>query len=274
MGFGATVAHIKVGDAENLAIPCPALDIQIQVGNTLANYDDLIETNRRRIALLEESARLLYREWFVKLRFPGHELVEKVDGVPAGWKPGYLFDFVRVLSGGTPNTKTEHFWDGGIPFFTPKDCGNASYVLETEKTLTEAGLNSCNSQLFPKETIFVTARGTVGKLALAQQPMAMNQSCYALAARGHMHNLFLFLAVESAVALMKQMASGGVFDTIVVDTFKRIPFLCPPDDRTALFGKAVRPIFNQIENLLLQNNQLQQARDALLPKLMSGQLTV
>ena len=86
---------------------------------------------------------------------------------------------VQVLGGGTPKTTTAEYWDGSIPFFTPKDT-QGLYVLTTEKTLTEAGLNNCNSRLYPMNTVFVTARGTVGKLAIAGVPMAMNQSCYAL----------------------------------------------------------------------------------------------
>lgn len=234
VSFGATVPHIKVGDAENLQIPYPPLETQRALGGMLAAYDDLIETNRRRIALLEESARLLYREWFVNMRFLGHEHAKKVDRLPIGWIRGSAHDFVHVLSGGTPNTKTDRFWGGDIPFFTPKDCTGSMYVLNTEKTLTEDGLDGCNSRFFGKETIFITARGTVGKLALAQRPMAMNQSCYALVPKGGLNNLFLFLALEDGVEHLKGMASGGVFDTIIVDTFKFMPFVCPSLDRKSV----------------------------------------
>jgi len=131
-----------------------------------------------------------------------------------------------------------------------------------------------NSRLFAKETIFITARGTVGKLALVQRPMAMNQSCYALTPKSGLDNLFLFLAMEDGVEHLKTMASGGVFDTIVVDTFKRMPFVCPTAEMTKNFGNIVRPLFSQIENLLLQNFALASARDELLPKLMSGAIRV
>lgn len=274
MSFGATVPHIKVGDAEHLEIPYPPLPVQKAIGDTLAAYDDLIENNRRRIALLEESARLLYREWFVHLRYPGKVArVESIE-VPDEWNDGCAADFVRVLSGGTPDTKNDRFWGGDIPFFTPKDCKGSVFVQATEKSLTEDGLAACNSSLFPKMTIFITARGTVGKLALAQRPMAMNQSCYALAPKGAINNLFLFLALEDRIAHLKTMASGGVFDAIVVDTFKKLPFLCPPAKLTDDFGSTVLPVFEQIENLLVQNARLTEARDALLPKLMSGEIAV
>lgn len=274
MSFGATVPHIKVGDAEHLEIPCPALETQKVIGTLLAAYDDLIENNQRRIALLEESARLLFREWFVYLRYPGHETRSSFDGLPEGWRSSVAHDYLSVLSGGTPNTKVDRYWGGEVPFFTPKDCTGSIYVLRTEKTLTDDGVDACNSRIFGKETIFITARGTVGKVALAQRPMAMNQSCYALVPKHGLNNLFLFLALEWGVTHLKAMASGGVFDTIVVDTFKYMPFTCPPKELADAFGALVRPMFDQIECLLKQNESLALARNDLLPKLMSGQLAV
>lgn len=259
---------------ESFQVKIPSIALQQKVADVVRNYDDLIETNRRRIALLEESARLLYREWFVNLRFSGHESVKWIDGLPEGWLSGFASDSINVLSGGTPNTKIERFWDGEIPFFTPKDCKGSMFVSSTEKTLTEEGLQACNSRLFAKETIFITARGTVGKVVLAQKPMAMNQSCYALTPKTGFDNLYLFLAIENGVEHLKAMASGGVFDTIVVDTFRRMPFVCPFVEVTKSFGSVVRPIFNQIENLLIQNELLMSARDELLPKLMSGAIRV
>lgn len=272
---GATVHHLNMRDIRSLPIaPLPNLADQRRTSSIIKAYDDLIATNQRRIQLLEDAARRLYREWFVHLRFPGHELVKVVDGVPKGWKSGAAFDFVSIQSGGTPKTGMEHYWGGEIPFFTPKDSPEAFYVTGTEKTLTESGVASCNSRLFQKETIFITARGTVGKLALAQKPMAMNQSCYALVPKQKIDNLFLFLAIKDAVDHVKQVATGGVFSAIVVDTFKVIPFVLPATPLTEDFGIVVRPFFDQIEILIMQNSELKKARDLLLPKLMSGQLDV
>lgn len=253
---------------------CLDKDQQARIAEVLDGLDSLLEVNQRRIQLLEDSARRLYREWFVHLRYPGHELVTVKDGVPQGWKSGAAYDFVTIQSGGTPKTGMAHYWEGEFPFFTPKDSPDSFYVTETEKTLTEAGVASCNSRLFPKETIFITARGTVGKLALAQKPMAMNQSCYAVVPKQNLDNLFLFLSLKNAVEYVKQVATGGVFNAIVIETFKVIPFVQPTAGLTEDFGKAVRPLFDQIETLILQNSELMKSRDLLLPKLMSGQLDV
>lgn len=274
IAYGAAIQNINTDIVRNTEIQLPDLATQCAMSAVLSAYDDLIATNQRRIALLEDTARRVYREWFVHLRFPGHELVPVKDGMPEGWQKGSAHDFISILSGGTPKTGIEHFWGGEIPFFTPKDSPDAFYVLETEKTLTETGLANCNSRLFAKNTTFITARGTVGKVSLAQRPMAMNQSCYALVPKQSYDELFLFAAAKEAVEHFKQVAVGGVFDAIVVDTFKVIPFVLPDAAVTHAFGNAVRPLFQQIETLLLHNQQLAQARDLLLPKLMSGQLDV
>lgn len=274
IAYGAAIQNINTDIVRNTEIQLPDIDTQRAMSEVLSAYDDLIATNQRRIQLLEEAARLLYREWFVYLRFPGHESVPVRDGVPEGWQKGTAHDFISILSGGTPKTGVDHYWGGDIPFFTPKDSPDAYYVLETEKSLTETGLASCNSRLFAKDTTFITARGTVGKVALAQKPMAMNQSCYALVPKQSFDELFLFAAVRDAVEHFKQVAVGGVFDAIVVDTFKVIPFVLPDVEVTRTFGNAVRPLFQQVETLLLQKTQLAHARDLLLPKLMSGQLDV
>lgn len=246
---------------------------QTRIADFIATYDDLIENNRRRIQLLEESARLLYQEWFVHLRFPGYEQVKIIDGVPEGWDKTTADKVMDVLSGGTPKTKVPEFWDGEIPFFTPKDA-KGLFTYDTEKTITDLGLSKCNSRLYPKYTVFITARGTVGKLSFAQRPMAMNQSCYALIAKGEISQEFLYSSIKASIEQFKARASGAVFDAIVVDTFKNIPFLIPSSSLCDEFTEQVKGVCSQIDNLSIQNMKLAQARDLLLPKLMSGELTV
>jgi type I restriction enzyme S subunit len=274
MGFGAIVDHIRVGDAENLEIPCPPIEVQKQIGDVLSAYDDLIENNRRRIQLLEESARLLYKEWFVRLRFPGHEHVKVVDGVPEGWEKKTAWDVMEVLSGGTPKTKIPEYWNGGIPFFTPKDATSYAYSYETEKNISEEGLRNCNSRLYPKDTVFITARGTVGKINLAQTAMAMNQSCYALVSKEPLNQHFLYYALVEGVEQFRSRAVGAVFDAVIRDTFKLIPFLVPTVFLIDAFTDYASPILKQIDILSTQNRSLTQARDFLLPRLMNGEVAV
>jgi type I restriction enzyme S subunit len=252
----------------------PPLDTQQRIADILSAYDDLLENNRRRIKLLEESTRLLYQEWFVRLRYPGHEHVKSAKGLPEKWLKTKVFDAMQVMSGGTPKTTTPEFWDGDVPFYTPKDSVSDFYVLDTEKHITDVGLTKCNSKLYPKDTIFITARGTVGNLNLAQRSMAMNQSCYALKGREGLSQKFLFCALREAIQHFQQHAGGAVFDAIIVDTFKLIPFVIPDPKLIKLFEGDIEPKFHQVENLLLQNQKLRAARDLLLPRLMSGEIAV
>lgn len=272
LGFGATVEHIRVGDAEDFLIPCPPIGIQQKIGGVLSAYDDLIENNRRRIQLLEQVVGLLYKEWFAHLRFPGHEHVKIKNGVPEGWEKKTAFDVMDVLSGGTPKTDVSDYWGGKIPFFTPKDATDSAYVFATEKTLTETGLKNCNSVLYPKDTVFITARGTVGNINLTAVPMAMNQSCYALVAKPPLNQIFLHLALKESVEQFRSRAVGAVFDAIIRDTFKLIPFVVPEENLVRLFTDYAEPVLGQLHALMNQTRKLAQARDLLLPRLMSGEI--
>ncbi|MDX9766714.1 MAG: restriction endonuclease subunit S, partial [Ectothiorhodospiraceae bacterium] len=190
------------------------------------------------------------------------------------WQSTPSSDVFRVLSGGTPKTDIPAYWDGDIPFFTPKDADNNFYALKTEQNITDKGLESCNSRLYPKDTIFITARGTVGKLALANRPMAMNQSCYALVPWNEGGVYFYFMAIRNAITYVKGVSKSGVFDNIIVDTFKTVPILTPTKELVERFNDSVAPCFQQVSALLEANELLVSMRDKLLPRLISGKLPV
>lgn len=179
---------------------------------------------------------------------------------------------INVLSGGTPKTGNPEFWDGSIPFFTPKDVGTP-YTFKTEKYIAELGLKHCNSRLYPTNTTFVTARGTVGKISLAGAPMAMNQSCYALTS-DIVDPLLVYFYVLKAVNALKHKASGAVFDAIVTRDFdgEIINILSDADSEAAL--SIIKPMMEDIHNNSKENMRFSAVRDTLLPKLMSGELDV
>lgn len=179
---------------------------------------------------------------------------------------------ISVLGGGTPKTSTPCFWNGTIPFFTPKDVGNP-YTFQTEKYITDDGLEHCNSRLYPINTSFVTARGTVGKVGLAGVPMAMNQSCYALVS-DIVDPVLIYFYTLKAIDSLKHKASGAVFDAIVTRDFntEMIKILSETDSKTVL--EIVSPMLETIHNNTSENIQLSALRDALLPKLMSSELDV
>ncbi|MGK7956598.1 MAG: restriction endonuclease subunit S [Crocosphaera sp.] len=274
LSSGAAITNINQKALGSLLVTVPPLPTQEKIANILSKYDDLIENNRRRIELLEKSARLLYKEWFVYFRFPDHEHTPIIDGIPDGWERKTAFDVMDILNGGTPKTKISEYWNGDIPFYTPKDKTNTIYINETEKKITEYGLKNCSSKLYPKDTIFITARGTVGHLNLAQRDMAMNQSCYALVSKHPLNQYFLYFALNENVNQIQSRAVGAIFDAIIKDTFKIIPFLVPNHLLIDAYTNKICPIIFKIDNLIKQNQKLKQARDILLPRLMNGEINV
>ncbi|MCR6699857.1 MAG: restriction endonuclease subunit S [Dokdonella sp.] len=273
-GSGATVEHLRVPDAESFLVAYPPLDEQRRIAALLSAYDDLIANNQRRIALLESMAEEIYREWFARMRFPGYETAEHERGIPSGWQASTAAVMVHVQGGGTPSTEVGQYWGGEIPFFSPKDSHDGAYCLQTEQSITELGLENCASRLFPKDTIFITARGTVGNLVLAGQPMAMNQSCYALVPKIDKKPYFVFAGLRCAVNVIKGISNSGVFDNVVMDTFKIIPLIDPGDALRDRYNEVAGPIYEQSLMLRRANSHLCATRDALLPRLISGKLRV
>ena len=181
-------------------------------------------------------------------------------------------DLIQILGGGTPKTGENTYWNGNIAFFTPKDVG-IPYTLITEKTITEEGLSHCNSRLYPVNTVFVTARGTVGKVGLSGVPMAMNQSCYALVGK-ETHQLLVYFYTLKVVDKLKHKASGAVFDAITTRDFESEQIMKLSDDDARAFLCVAEPMFQDILNNSIENLRLSTLRDFLLPKLMSGEIDV
>lgn len=200
--------------------------------------------------ILEDLCKRIFAEWFVKFNYPTNSDIKFVDSgmgrIPEGWSIGALTDSVDVLGGGTPKTDVKEYWNGDVPFFTPGDANGSFYSLKTEKYITQKGLENCNSALYPKNTVFITARGTVGKLALAGVPMAMNQSCYALKGKNGISNFYVYLLVQRLIESLQKIAVGGVFDAITTATLKNIQVVEPPASLIDKFDELVQPIFEFI----------------------------
>ncbi len=272
VSIGATMPSLNTGLLSGIEMVLPPIEIQKQIAGILSAYDDLIENNQKQIKLLEEAARRLYKEWFVDLRFPGHENTKIVDGVPEGWSVYPFSSKVDIMSGGTPKTSIPDYYNGKIPFYTPKDSDGAFFAYKTQMNITEGGLKNCNSKLYPPKTVIITARGTVGKTTILAVPMAMNQSCYALKMKENDAPYYLFFALNNEIKALQTMANGGVFNTIIGKTFDSINIQIPKDPLIYEFEETVRPFMEQIKNKLQANSKLVEARDRLLPKLMNGEV--
>ena len=271
---GATVHHTSPSKICDYQFYAPSYEKQRRIAEYLFVYEKLTENNQKQIKLLEEAAQRLYKEWFIDLRFPGHETTPIVDGVPEGWEVCKFSEIASIMSGGTPKTEVKEYYEGDIPFYTPKDSDGSFFVFDTITHISEAGLEHCNSQYYPEGTVIITARGTVGKTTILAVPMAMNQSCYALKCDELNSPYYLFFSLNKEVDSLKTMANGGVFNTIIVKTFDSISLTIPTQKILSAFNAVVSSIMQQIKAKMKQNIHLAEARDRLLPKLMSGEIEV
>lgn len=269
---GSTVHHTSPSKIYDYRFYAPTYEEQREIAERMFAYEKIIKNNQRQIKLLEEAAQRLYKEWFVDLRFPGHENTKITDGVPKGWGKYKFSDITSIMSGGTPKTDVKGFYNGNIPFYTPKDSDDSFFAFDTITHISQSGLDNCNSQLYPVNTVIITARGTVGKTTILAVPMAMNQSCYALKCDELNSPYYLFFSLKNEVAALKTMSNGGVFNTIIVKTFDSICLIAPTQDVLNMFEASVSPIMEQIKTKARQNIILTEARDRLLPKLMSGEI--
>lgn len=253
---GSVQVNIAKRDViEQIPLKLPDLETQKRIVSILSNLGRKIENNEKINDHLQQQAAALFANLY------DHAETE------AGFT-----EIIQILGGGTPKTGESSYWNGNVPFFTPKDVGSP-YTLTTEKRITEEGLAHCNSRLYPVNTVFVTARGTVGKVGLSGVPMAMNQSCYALVGKDT-HPLLVYFYTLKAVDRLKHKASGAVFDAITTRDFESEIIMKLSDDDAKDFLDVAEPIYRAILSNSFENLRLAALRDSLLPKLMSGELDV
>ena len=252
---GSTRGNINAQTFGNMEIALPGRKQQDHLVSVLESMGKKIKLNKKINDNLEQQAAALFSSLYNR----------------SNTEVRYT-DLIQILGGGTPKTGETAYWNGNIAFFTPKDVGTP-YTFITEKTITEEGLSHCNSRLYPVNTVFVTARGTVGKVGLSGVPMAMNQSCYALVGK-ETHQLLVYFYTLKAVDRLKHKASGAVFDAITTRDFDSEQIMKLSDDDAKAFLCVAEPMFQEILNNSIENLRLSTLRDFLLPKLMSGEIDV
>lgn len=271
--------------AHLLKISAPRPPTQQRLAAVLSGIDAKIDLNNRINAELEALAKMIYDYWFVQFDFPdAKRRPYKTSGgkmvwnetlkreIPAGWGESDISAAAEVAGGATPSKAIPSYWHGNIPFFTPTDASGSVFQLTTEDSITQSGLDSCSSELFEKGTVFITARGSVGRLAIAGCDMAMNQSCYALKPKTPSTYPYVFLHAKTLIHYLKVKASGSTFNSIVTNDIEWTRLVSPEPGAIAEFCKTVRPMFDRIETAHRENLELSQLRDWLLPLLMNGQV--
>jgi len=289
--------YLSLTDQRRLSITLPSYGEQKAIAVVLGALDDKIELNRRMNATLEAMARALFRSWFVDFDpvrakqegrppagldecaaalFPDQFQNSELGEIPRGWEICPLSSKIELLSGGTPKTSESAYWNGKIPWYSVKDTPSDTdiWVLRTEKTITKLGLDNSAAQILPEGTTIISARGTVGKLALIGEPMAMNQSCYGVRGKAGYADAFIYFLMRQVTGELQQRTHGSVFDTITRQTFETIDYTFPPFELTSVFAIAVEPILKRILANLEESYVLATLRDTLLPKLLSGDLRI
>ncbi len=308
---GSAQPQLPIRDINRIEIPIPPPQEQDAIAHILGTLDDKIELNRRMNETLEAMARALFKSWFVDFDpvrakaangpslargprldpigeaerrdpglpkpladfFPDSFEDSELGEIPKGWGVRPFSEMVEIIGGGTPKTSIAEYWGGDIPWFSVVDAPAESdvFIISTEKRITQKGLDNSAARLLPVGTTIISARGTVGKLALVGVPMTMNQSCYGLQGI-EAGPAFTYFATRSLVSMLKQRSHGSVFDTITRDTLAGVNFIAPPKCILDAFERVADPFMQRIKNNLFASHTLAAQRDTLLPKLISGEL--
>jgi type I restriction enzyme S subunit len=296
MDSGSAIPSTSRESFYRLPVRLPPLPEQRAIAHILGTLDDKIELNQRMNETLEAMARALFKAWFVDFdpvrakaegRAPGlSEPIadlfpdcfedSELGEIPAGWRVQPFADTVEIIGGGTPKTSVSEYWNGDIPWFSVVDAPSDSdmWVVDTEKKITQEGVAHSSTRLLPVGTTIISARGTVGRVALVGVPMTMNQSCYGLRGLAGTNGYFTYFATRALIASLRQHVHGSVFDTITRDTLAGISVALPPTALIEAFETRVTPMLERIRVALLGSRTLAALRDALLPRLIASELRV
>ena len=260
---GTTVAMITKSDIENFAFVAPDKSGRERILKIMDSLDDKIDLLHRENKTLEAMAETLFRQRFI-------------EEAKEDWEEGKLGDIISVKGGTTPSTKEPHFWNGDIAWTSPRDVTtlNGLYLFETEKKITQKGLEQISSGLLPAGTLLMSSRAPVGVLAFSEIPIAINQGYIAILDDKGYEKEFIYLWLKANMDTIHSYSNGSTFMEISKSAFKSIDILIPTKEEVNDFVDRVKPIFEKMKTNVLQIQTLIQQRDILLPKLMSNEINI
>lgn len=267
---------LSVTKLARLRIEMPPKWYQDKVAGILYAYDNLIEVNNKQIKVLEQMAENLYKEWFVRFRFPGHEKADFENGIPKGWRRGRISEFYTTSSGGTPSRELDEYYvDGTIPWIKTgelQDC----LLIDTEERITEVAVKKSSAKFFPKDSVLMAMYGVnIGMLAYSTMDATCNQACCVFRDKGNISTKhYLFQCLKSIRDYLLLISFGAAQQNLSQDLIKRVRIVMPDEETVIRFEQKIEPLYNEIKHLLKANACLIRQRDLLLPRLMSGKLEV
>lgn len=274
----AAVPGVDRNVLHEIKVRAPDFITQQSIAAILAAYDDLIENNRRRMVLLEESARLLYREWFVSLRFPGYEHTKIVDGVPEGWSRANFVDFVDFLEG--PGLRNHQYRDEGVPFLNIRTIRDDDVDFSKVQYLDENEVEAKYQHFLLQENDHVvSSSGTLGRVVTIRAghlPLVLNTSLIRMRPKSYVGRWFIksYLKHGDYLQMVTSMATGAAQLNYGPMHLRQLTLTVPTPIIAEMFEEQARPMYEQIKVLLDANQKLRAARDLLLPRLMSGEIAV
>ena len=267
---GATVDRIPLTRFPDFPIYTPPLPIQRRIASILSAYDDLIENNTRRIAILEEMARRIYEEWFVKFKFPGHEKVKMVDSelgkIPDGWKIQTLGEYTFITMGQSPKSEFYNQDGNGLPFHQGVTDFGRHFPIHRMYCTAQARIAEFGD-------ILMSVRAPVGRINLAPSKMVIGRGLCAMRSKSGQQRFLLHLLLEK-FREEDSMGNGAIFKAVTKEEVYGICFPLPSLNFLNQFETIVEPFWGRIENLTKKNANLRSTRDFLVPKLISGEIDV
>lgn len=260
---------------KRIKLNLPLLPIQHRIASILSTYDFLIENNTKRIRILEKMAENLYKEWFVRFRFPGHEKMEIVNGLPEGWIIKKIKDYGKIETGKTPSMQVSEYYGGKYLFIKTPDMHGGVFVCSTEETLSELGNKSQPKKLLPPNSIMVSCIGTAGIVALNAKEGHTNQQINSIIPSDMVNLQWLYFTCKELRATIELFgATGATMTNLSKGKFEKLKVLEPTIALRSAFHNRVSSMFKLILKLENENSLLARQRDLLLPRLMSGKLEV
>ncbi len=266
LGGGTAQPNLLIGDLKRIKIHLPPFLVQKKISAILSAYDELIENNQRRIALLEKMAEEIYREWFVRLRFPGHEKVRFFKGVPQGWRPSCLGNVAKFTMGQSPSSEFYNEVGNGLPFHQ----GVGTYGERFPRTVTYCSEDGRRAH---SGDILFSVRAPVGRLNIADQEMIIGRGLAAIRHKKE-HNSYLYYLLKTAFANEDIIGNGSIFNSVGKDELAKFPVFEPEPSLVERFDAMVSKIDKQITMVMQATECSKSSRDALLPRLISGKLSV
>ncbi len=275
VSHGATQDNLSVDKLLSFDFLVPPLPVQQRIAGILSAYDDLIENNQRRIKILEEMARSLYREWFVYFRYPGHESVPLVDSslgeIPKGWQVNPLNHFGKVITGKTPSKANADFFGLNMPFVKTPDMHGNMFILNANESLSAEGAKSQASKTLPAGSICVSCIGTLGVVSITTEDCQTNQQINSVVLTNEASREFLFLRLQDAKQTLENLGSNGAtMGNVNKGKFEAMELISPPTGLLTEYHRVAQPMFSEILSLSRQMDNLRRTRDLLLPRLLGG----